>query len=510
MLKKIMSALVGCAIATSAFASRPSNDELELTADYRLYKDNPTEYYKNHPAVKDNNNRSGFEAAKREVVFSIAMRLDLDSMGKFFRVNKFVNNQRTNLLMARVIDVYRTCDLDFDKAFARSDHPDWKPWHFSDDPAVQNAMTIKLHYNWFYQAMKMHVSATPDEERKPEDVMRQFRLFYQAGCLGHMLAAEQAGLMLFEPKFNHIIPAVIPYDMLEPEAETWDVRRLNREIMTDKFKTIFDRLHAITKAAGNPPNQALFHELKPQFETALKMLAEGYLENDNERQALELYAKRALMEYDYDVQYVQAEAEGRRDDIGDSEGWDDEQIEFLESIDFRSTANLEYLRFLCALFKVGELDDSEERAKETDIIFSASKLPLNYKTLRNTGFEYIRPAFERDPVVVIRLFEQGGFQQYSECLSVACLLGSKGFNECRTWLLEGLVYSDQVLELKNIVTRHCVHEKSVRLFFAYLSVTRNQSDGYMLHDKVLFTGPCISNLEREKMHKKDGDDSDSE
>lgn len=107
--------------------------------------------------------------------------------------------------------LYESLDLYYDDALLKIDHPRWLPEDLPDD------IFQKLHF-WYFKGNQL---------KETGDTYNAYILFYSAGCLGHILAAVEAGAMLLNPEYNETIPLITTYDMLEPEVQEYDIRRLN-------------------------------------------------------------------------------------------------------------------------------------------------------------------------------------------------------------------------------------------------------------------------------------------
>lgn len=193
--------------------------------NYELYKIDPKTYYAIHPASDVNNPAEGFaEKLPLDLVPHICTFMDLTSSVSFFSCCHVFYTTRDEVLFAIIPQFYKHLGLDYDDVFLKLDHPRWLPWKLPHDIAV------KLHYQWFGKANSLMKKENPSDE----DILTSYRLFYSAGCLGHMLAAEKAGAMLLRKDLSKIIPDSTPYESLEPEAKDYDIRRLNEEPSSQK------------------------------------------------------------------------------------------------------------------------------------------------------------------------------------------------------------------------------------------------------------------------------------
>src|SRR5260221_10419865 len=270
------------------------------------------EEYKDHPAATPIPTHGSLITLSVKLLTKVSSYLDLVSFNSLFLTFSGLKNNRPAVLYNDNVlrNLYASLGLDFDRVFIRIDQPAWRPWDLPRD------VKAKLH-TWFFKAHKI------GETTNPTAVRERFRLFYSAGCLAHMFAAEQAGLMLLNPEFNTIIPAVVTYAHLEPEAKVWDVKRLNVEFLDGKYREILNLLDSsgvYEDYAGSP----LVMPFKAKVEKALK-IAES-LEEANERRAIELLAAqelKGLKEVDTYLRLVATDRDDENlgDDVNNVRDW---------------------------------------------------------------------------------------------------------------------------------------------------------------------------------------------
>jgi len=226
MLRKVSILFLGVSMTASVVASGPQSD-------YELYKSDRHAYYAQHPAVTDDANRRGFETLQGDLIVQVARHLNWMSARNYLFLSKKIFAQKNKILICQLANFYNFYGYNYDDVFLELDHPHWTPKVLPDD------VTVKLHYGWFFRANKLSIKANPSSEQQLE----KFRLYYSAGCLGHMLAAREAGQMLMNPDLNDLLPLVVSYDELQPEAKVWDICRLSRK-ETDNIEliTIMDRI----------------------------------------------------------------------------------------------------------------------------------------------------------------------------------------------------------------------------------------------------------------------------
>jgi hypothetical protein len=170
-------------------------------------------------------------------------------------------------LVNEIAGLYKKQNLDIKDAFFQLDHPQWTS---SDVPEDQ---LRKLH-NWFLEGNSIQIpSSGVLSEEEQALALKKMRLLYSAGCCGHVLAAEEAGRMLLDARYNGVIPSVITYADLEPDVESMDIRRLHRStIENEELRATIDSLNENFGEDGDLDEKERNRRALGRFQTALQKL----------------------------------------------------------------------------------------------------------------------------------------------------------------------------------------------------------------------------------------------
>jgi hypothetical protein len=486
MLMQSLRLILLGALATSVQAS---NETFELTDDYKLYKSDPVRYYQTHLAVSNNAKCFGFQTLGRDLVQLLGEYLDADNLGRFLQLNHEINALLKPILIKKLPLIYTSLRQRYEEVFAKVDHPDWKPGDLPDD------IKIKLHYGWYYKAMKMDrlVEQTPVDVRKPGDTLKQFKLFYQAGCLGHMLAAERAGLMLLDVGLNNIIPAVITYDDLDPDARKWDVIRLNREFLDPKFKVIWEKMRGVYNFDHYEHD---YETVLGNFDSACLYLKGDGIHNSLERKALKMCARAMDPRSKAGMQRLSEHKVSR---VGPN------LLNYLEKIKTDPSVNIEYLQVFAAHDTIDERDVNLMKRLDlwyiTNMIINFYQRFLNHETMMMRSIIYQNQYidFEYSMNAVSYIFKRGeaaeeSFFAQRQCRYVAHLLGDNDYTEENRFQAFEMIrlyraapsgaevgdnHLDKELDAIEYQRIRLAH-LGIRTFLGHLSVTRSPSENWML------------------------------
>lgn len=223
-MKKYMIYLLSAMQIGTTFAS----------SEHQLYQDAPALYYAQHPAITDQQNRGNIETLPVNVICNIGGFLDFTTAQNYVRALWCTTRLGAGHVFAQNIGVlqipnrYTEASMDYKNVFIPFDHPAWQP------AALPSNQLLALH-SWFFKARAIiHKLEADDvtlyELSRPDkaNAVEAFRMFYSAGCLGHMLAAAQAGKLLLDPRLNDVLPLIPSYDWLMPGVAQYDIKRLNQ------------------------------------------------------------------------------------------------------------------------------------------------------------------------------------------------------------------------------------------------------------------------------------------
>lgn len=250
-MKKYFSYIL-CVSAMQISIVFASNDPSE---DFKLYQTNPGAYYDQHSATTDQEHRGNIELLPPNVICQIGARLDFMTAQNYVRALWCTKRLGEGHVYAKNIGVlqirnrYAAAGLEYKDVFIDFDHPAWKP------DALPMDQLLKLH-EWFFKADALRKKNTKallaEAELSTEakaDLAQAFRMFYSAGCLGHMLGGSAAGELLLEPRLNDVIPLIPTYEWLMPGTEQYDIKRLNQPMSNDPI--VMNLLGEIEKLTSN-------------------------------------------------------------------------------------------------------------------------------------------------------------------------------------------------------------------------------------------------------------------
>ena len=219
MPKIISCSFLTLMLASMTFAMEPSK---ELETEKSISKT-----YATHPAATPGETEWLSSLVPSDLLIRFSSFLKVNDTCSYLLTCQKINEQRELILLAQIPNMYAARNQNFKEVFFQFPHPQWKP------EQLPNALALKLH-RCYFEALKLHIpTVEPLQLENSETIKRKFQLMYSAACGGHKLAAEEAGAMLLNPLYNDIIPIVIQYTNLVPEAQQWDVRRLNQPQTTN-------------------------------------------------------------------------------------------------------------------------------------------------------------------------------------------------------------------------------------------------------------------------------------
>jgi hypothetical protein len=163
--------------------------------------------------------------------------LGQEHVGSFLLVCKQFAKQRYELVVRFIPNLYARQNVAYNQAFFPCDHPQWTP------EKLPSEIRWKLH-TWYLEGQRMKLPDSQDwSEEDKVRIRRKWRLLYSAACLGHQLAAQEAGTMLLDRRLNDIVPLVTTFADLEPEVVEYDIRRLNRpQSQNEQLAEIMDKV----------------------------------------------------------------------------------------------------------------------------------------------------------------------------------------------------------------------------------------------------------------------------
>ncbi len=136
--------------------------------------------------------------------------------------------------------------------------------YFSYDHEAWTPKDVPSHI-----AAKMHAWYRTAQESK--DLQEKYALLVSAGCLGHRIAALEAGKLLA----THDLAYIDQVSQLEPEVKDWKLSRLNQNLTTSKTSnSFFNELQVL--AAQTPCHPDVSYREHKKYRSQLKALLKKY------------------------------------------------------------------------------------------------------------------------------------------------------------------------------------------------------------------------------------------
>lgn len=223
MYKNIVALLLGTIIATSVMASNRPEQEIDLKSHYTSH----IAVQESGPKVENFSDRLPIDLAVHLCDF-----MDIGTALNFITCCRRFNTKVKEVSVRALPRFYKSIGLNYGDVFLNLDHPQWTP------EALPVDIAHKLHYGWFSTALKLMGRVNPSNE----DVQRAYHLYYSAGRLGHILAAQAAEELWMNPAYHTLLPVVTLDSNLEPESVIWDICRLNRPLTDPALADLGDNI----------------------------------------------------------------------------------------------------------------------------------------------------------------------------------------------------------------------------------------------------------------------------